>query len=200
MTEGESETNRLYNVARGQPKPSPPQWGRWHRLQPMTDEVLSGNNPCHVTREAIRYSSRPSPCFLSFMFPLLSQREKDAKSAVGGIAQNRVPSGDFAVGERFKQCWIENSACYVHAPLWTPPRSPYLRRGIAVLPTWPSRGRYMAPAWECSSSSALVRSSLFVALPAPVSPDAGTVPLEVVGSAGRCSHRPALSLFLQGKK
>ncbi len=200
MTEGERATSRLYNVARGQPKPSPPQWGRWHRLQPMTDEVLSGSNPCRVTREDTRYAASLSLCFLSFMFPLLSQREKEAKSAVGGIAQNRVPSGDFAVGERFKQCWIENSACYVHAPLWTPPRSPHLARRDADVPTWPSRGRYRAPTWECPSSSAGVRSSFVCCVTGSCVAGCRQFSLGVGWVWGRCPHRPTLPLLLQGKK
>ncbi len=190
MTEGERATNRLSGVARGQPKPSPPQWGRCHRLQPMTDEVLFGSNHYCVAREDTRCAASISPCFLSFMFSLLSPREKEAKSAVGGIAQNRVPSGDFAVGERFKRCWIENSVCYVHAPLWTPPRPPRLARRGADVPTWPSRERCRAPALGCSLSSAGVRGSLVCCITGSC----------VAGCGNGSLYCPALRLLLQGKK
>ncbi len=155
----------------------------------MTDEVLSSSNHYCVTREDIRCAASLSLCFLPFMFPLLSQREKEAKSAVGGIAQNRVPGGDFAVGERFKRCWIENSACPVHAPLWTPPRSPVSQGETLTYPHGPRGG---AIGHRHGGVPRLLRGYvvlLFVALPAPVSPDAGTVSLGLVGCVGRCSHR-----------
>ncbi len=179
MTEGERATSRLYNVARGQPKPSPPQWGRWHRLQPMTDEVLSDSNHYCVAREDTRCAASISPCFLPFMFPLLSQREKEAKSARG---------------------WHENSACYVHAPLWTPPRSPHLARKDAVVPTWPSRGHCRAPALGCSSASALVRSSFACCITGSCVAGCRNGSLGGGWVWGRCPHRPTLPLLLQGKK